>query len=158
MKSNENIAIHHVNDCVVLPLLYLLATQVSTYRTPHKHTYLPGGSTLTPPICPSQCSNEKNAGIAFPLDLFTQAIYNVHMKIIAATQIQILLASNNNIISLSDLLATQVGTYQTPPNHTYLLGHCNVQMKKNTHITFPLGLLTQGTWNAKMKILAVTQI
>jgi hypothetical protein len=48
MKSNENIAFHHVNNCVVLPLLYLLATQVSTYWTPHKHTYLPGSSTLTP--------------------------------------------------------------------------------------------------------------
>jgi hypothetical protein len=66
-----------------------------------------------------------------------------------------LLASNKNIISPSYLLATQVGTYQTPPNHTYLLGHCNVQMKKNAVITFPLDLFTQGTYNAKMKIIAV---
>jgi len=101
---------------------------------------------------------KKKASIAFLLDLFTQATYNAQMKIITATQIQISLASNNNIISLSYLLATQVGTYQTPPNHTYLLRHCNVQMKKNADITFPLDLFTQDTCNVKMKIIAVTRI
>jgi hypothetical protein len=91
----------------------------------------------SPPICPSRSSNEKNASIAFPLYLFTQTTYNAQMKIISATQIQILLASNNNIISLSYLLTTQVGTYQTPPSHTYLLGHCNIQMKKLQVLHFP---------------------
>jgi hypothetical protein len=43
------------------------------------------------------------------------------------------------ILSFSYLQALKVGTYQTPPSHTYLLvismtnppfGHCDVRMKK----------------------------
>jgi hypothetical protein len=111
IKSNENIAFHHVNDCAILPLSYLQATQVCTYQTPPNHTYLPDNSTIGPSFVHRDVQMKKKASIAFPLDLFTQATYNAQMKIIAATQIQILLASNNNIISLSYLLATQVGTY-----------------------------------------------
>jgi hypothetical protein len=49
MKSNEDIAFHHVNDYVILPLLYLLATQVTTYQTPPNQIYLPHNSTIDPP-------------------------------------------------------------------------------------------------------------
>jgi hypothetical protein len=59
MKSNEDIAFHHVNDCIVLPLLYLLATQVSTYQTPSSHTYLPGSSTTDPHFIHCDVQTEK---------------------------------------------------------------------------------------------------
>jgi hypothetical protein len=71
----------------VISFSYLLATQVNTYHTPPNHTDLLGHQYDQPTICPSPCSNEKNVGIAFPLDLFTQATCNAQMKIIAVTQI-----------------------------------------------------------------------
>jgi hypothetical protein len=86
MKSNEDIAFHHVNDYVVLPLSCLLATQVTTYQTPPNQIYLPHNSTINPPFVHHYLQMKKNAGIALPLELFTQATYNAQMKIIATTQ------------------------------------------------------------------------
>jgi hypothetical protein len=53
VRSNEDITFHHVNDCVILPLSYLLATQVSTYQTPPNQTYLPGNSTIDHALPPN---------------------------------------------------------------------------------------------------------
>jgi histidinol phosphatase-like enzyme len=86
MKSNEDIAFHHVNDCVTLPLSYLLATQVTTYQTPPNQIYLPRNSMIDLPFVHHDLQMKKNANISFPLELFTQATYNAQMKIIATTQ------------------------------------------------------------------------
>jgi hypothetical protein len=71
---------------VILPLSYLLITQVTTYQTPPNQIYLPRNSMIDPHLSITIFKWKKNAGIAFPLELFTQATHNAQMKIIAATQ------------------------------------------------------------------------
>ncbi len=64
MKSNEDIAFHHVNDC--LPLSYLLATQVNIYQTPPNQTYLPGNTMIDPPFVHLDVQMKKMQVLHFP--------------------------------------------------------------------------------------------
>lgn len=79
-RSNEGIAFHRVNDCTILSLSYLLALKVNTYQTPPICTYLLSHQYNWPPSGHCDVRIKKYASIAFPLDLFTQATYNAHMK------------------------------------------------------------------------------
>jgi len=106
--------------------------------------------------------------IAFPLDLFTQATYNAQMKIIVATQIQVLLASNNSH-HFTFIPISHPSKYLPNTTRPYLLAWSSVRPtppicpsqcsnEKNASITFSLDLFTQATCNAKVKIIATTQI
>jgi len=94
-KFNEGIAFHHVNDCVILPLSYLLATP-SRYLPDTTQPYLLAWYQYDQPPISHRDVQIKKYRYCISFGLFTQATCNAHMKIIATTQIQVFLTSNNS--------------------------------------------------------------
>ncbi len=94
-KFNEGIAFHHVNDYVILPLSYLLATP-SRYLLDTTQAYLLAWYQYDQPCISHRDAQIKKCRYCISFGLFTQATCNAHMKIIAATRIQVFLTSNNS--------------------------------------------------------------
>ncbi len=94
-KFNEGITFHHVNDCGILPLSYLLATP-SKYLPDTTQPYLLAWYQYDQPPISHRNVQIKKCKYCISFGLFTQATCNAHMKIIATIQIQVFLTSNNN--------------------------------------------------------------
>jgi hypothetical protein len=94
-------------------------------------------SMTNPAICPSWCSSGKNVGIAFPLNLFTQASGNAQMKIITATWIRLLLASNNRRHFIF-IPTDHLGRYLPDTTQLYLLIWSLIQLPPPPPPNFPI--------------------